>query len=173
MREGRAEAARGTIGPYHWAEHWSAQLAAADVISALWRRLDGLRAVCTSWDSAMLDIHRPALRDWQTRSRYAVSPVMTRAMAESWPRSSCGWDEWYFFRAVPELDVLHAFCNWAGISVAQAAELEQLNAGFSLAAQLERYRPHTVIGDGDRVFVIAETEDLVNEFVDLCSAAEQ
>jgi hypothetical protein len=171
--ERRVKAARGNINGYHWAEHWSVDLSAADVIAALRDHLTGLRAVCSSWDSAILDTRGPAFSQWETQSGQAVSPVISKALAQSWPRSSCAWDEWYFFQAVPQFEKIRPFCNWAGISLAGAAELENVPTGFSLAIQLGRYRPQLVVGDGDRVFLVTEDENMVMGFIDLCSAAEQ
>jgi hypothetical protein len=80
----------------------------------------------------------------------AVSPVVTAIMAADWPVSSCNggqFDEWYFFRTVEGGPRLDAFCNWEGMSLERAADLA-FPGGFDLRAQLERYRPETVIGEG-------------------------
>ena len=167
-RERTADAARGTIDGYHWAEDWAAGLGVSDVVRELQARFVGLRAVCSSWDSAMLDATSSGLSGWEMRSGQAVSPVIGADLAKEWPASSCGWDEWYFFENVPVFDRIHAFCNWGGLSLANAAELEELDAGFSLGGQLERYRPQLVLGDGRRVFLLGRDKTTVSEFVDVC-----
>ncbi len=168
MGEGTAEVAAGTIAEFSWAEDWTADLVAADVIASLSDHLVGLRGVCTSWDSGMLDVVASRMPGWEMRSNHAVSPVLGAELLRAWPRSSCGWDEWYFC-AMPTVDEkLHAFCNWGGVSLASATELRELSAGFDLAAQLARHKPEVVVGDGRRVFVIAKRPEVVAQFQHLC-----
>jgi hypothetical protein len=147
-------------------EDWSTDLAACDVIAELHPRVLGLRAVCTSWDSCMVDAGD--LSGWQWVSGQAVSPRIDGAMARAWPESSCGFDEWYFFEVLPPFEKLHAFCNWTGLSLAEAAGLEELQAGFSLADQLTRFRPALVVGDGDRTFLLARDAAVLPEFTQIC-----
>jgi hypothetical protein len=61
------------------------------------------------------------LTSWQVNGAHAVSPTIDSALTDSWPRSSCGYDEWYFFHEVPDHLELHALCNWGG-SVGDAGE---------------------------------------------------
>lgn len=166
--EPRTESARGTIAGFAWAEDRATDLVAADVVAALSDGLVGLRAFCTSWDSAMLDPIASGMPAWEVRSGLAVSPVLGADQLGAWPRSTGGWDEWYFFRTLPAEGTLHAFCNWGGLSLANSAELNELPSGFDLADQLTRCSPELVVGDGQRVFVIARDREVVSAFERLC-----
>jgi len=169
MAPERGEATvRGIIGACHWAENWGLDLTAGQVVAELRSHLAGLRAICTSWDSGILDTGAFSLPGWEMRAGHAVSPVLDAALLESWPASPCGWDEWYFLRAVPPEPRIAAFCNYGGLSVGEAAELKGLPSGPDLQEQLVRYLPEVVIGDGQRVFVIAQEERIVSEFAEFC-----
>jgi hypothetical protein len=166
--ERTAASARGTIAGYSWAEDWTADLVAADIVAALPDRLVALRALCTSWDSGMLDPVASGMPAWNMHSGNAVSPVLSADHLKAWPQSSCGWDEWYFFRTLPTGEKLQAFCNWGGLSLAAAGAVTELPSGFDLAGQLRRCSPELVIGDGQRIFIIARDPQAVLEFEHLC-----
>ena len=94
---------------------------------------------------------------WRRIGEVAVSPVVTAAVAAEWPVSHDGgkYDEWYFFRDLEGAPKLDAFCNWLSVSLEQAPDLAY-PGGFDLRAQLERYRPEVVIGEGrNHLFVIS------------------
>jgi hypothetical protein len=120
--------------------------------------------VCTSWDSGKLQPVLLGLTSWQVNGEHAVSPIIDPALTDSWPRSSCGYDEWYFFLEVPEHLEIHALCNW-GASVGDAGELRDVPTAFDLLAQLDRYQPHAILGDGHRVFLITKDRTLLDAFV--------
>jgi hypothetical protein len=155
--------ARGQLGDYSWGESTDTDLTAGDIVSALRKSFLGLFAVCSSWDSGMLRPDTMAVPGWRMLQGHAASEALTDALIDAWPQSDCGYDEWYLFQQVPQLGRLHAFCNWGAISLAQAGVLRELPSGFDLANQLDQYRPHAVIGDGARVFVIAPDAGLVTK----------
>ena len=93
-----------------------------------------------------------------------MSPAIDPAVAESWPGSSCGFDEWYFFREIPDGVELQALCNW-GASVAEAGELRDVPSGFDFRAQLDRYQPYAILGDGHRTFVVTKDSALLDAFM--------
>jgi hypothetical protein len=157
--------ARGSFGRWTWVEDPLADLYCADVVRALGQHFVGLRAVCTSWDSGMLDAS--GMVGWTVQNGQAVSPIIDRDLAETWPESSCGWDEWYFFDALPPFVKLHALCNW-GVSIGEAAELEFVPSGFNMEKQIIQHEPRMVLGDGNRIFIVAQDAGLADEFMDLC-----
>ena len=147
----------GQLGAWLWAEHRGADLWCSDVVRALSSFFIGFRGVCTSWDSGKLDPIASGMPAWQVNGEHAVSPPIDRTLAESWPGSSCGFDEWYFLASIPEPPTLHALCSW-GVSVGEAADLCDVPSGFDLLAQLERYDPRAVLGDGRRVFLLTRDQ---------------
>ena len=165
----RVQTRAGSLGAWLWAEDGSVDVNAADVVAGLAQRLVGMRGVCTSWDSGFLDVGVHSLIGWEMRGRWAVSPVVDEGLASSWPSSGSDWDEWYFFREVPAFGRLRPFCNW-GLSVAEARDIEHAKpSGFSLLAQLNRYHPDLVVGEGQRVFALSEDSAAIAEFSRLCS----
>ena len=156
--------AAGEFGPWLWAEHRAPGLACGDVVRALSRFFLRCRGVCASWDSGKLHPLPVDLASWQLRGEHAVSPVVDGALADAWPRSSCGFDEWYFVREVPNELMLHALCNW-GASVAEASGLRNVPSGFDFLAQLERYHPYAVLGDGHRTFLVTQDSALLEAFM--------
>jgi hypothetical protein len=126
-----------------------------------------LRAVCTSWDSGEFDPIAAGLSGWQVRAKHAVSPVVEGSLVEVWPRSSCGYDEWYFFDQVPEFVQLDPICNW-GMSLADARELREVPSGFDLLDQLDKYVPRAVLGEARRVFAISQDQGLLTDFEEEC-----
>src|SRR5262245_52810451 len=115
MPETEPRTTTGRIGPWYWAEYWSDEVTAADIVVSLRHRIVGLRAICTSWDSCMLKLEGPYWAGWAVEGGHAVSPPIGTGLLEAWPQSGCGYDEWYFFKAPPSPTKLHAFCNWCGM----------------------------------------------------------
>ncbi len=160
----------GSLGSYHWAEDWEADLGATEVVAALAGRLVGLRGVCVSWDAGLLDPARLEQPGWSLVAAYALSPELDEATLQAWPTSGGDWDEWYLFSEPPLLrGRLHAFCNYPALSVGQAAELREWPTGFDLQAQLERNRPRLVVGEGTRLFALTPELSVVEEFQGLCA----
>ena len=154
----------GELQGWLWAEYRAPDLSCSDVVGALSRFFVGYRGVCASWDSGKLHPLPSDMPAWQLNGQHAVSPPVDSSLAVSWPGSSCGFDEWYFLQAVPDGVVLHALCSW-GASVGDAAELRDVSSGFDLLAQLERYQPYAILGDGHRTFLITKDRALLDAFV--------
>ena len=155
----------GQIGSWSFVEDSAADLYCADVVRGLAPWLAGMRGVCTSWDSGTLD--SIGLQGWGTRGGLAVSPLIGPGLAEGWPESSCGFDEWYFFGTLPAFERLRSVCNW-GIDLEDTPSLVGSPTGFDLQAQLDFYQPRAVIGDGRRIFVITRDQGVIDEFLRLC-----
>ena len=156
----------GSFGEFHWVELSSDLYDIQTVVNHLAPELVGLRAVNVSWDSGHMDpALKPELTGWRCVGELAVSPVLDAALPSNWPVNSCcdgRFDEWYFFRNVEGPLTLRAFCNWAGMSLADARELNY-PGGFDLVGQLERHRPDIVIGEGqDHVFVISLRREVID-----------
>ena len=103
---------------------------------------------------------------------HAVSPAVTEQLLNRWPHSACQagrFDEWYFFRTVPTVGNIVAFCNYS-ISLG-SPELAGHPAAAILRVQLEQWRPEVVIGEGDRLFVISRDAKLVDRAETLNSEA--
>jgi hypothetical protein len=159
--------ATGRIGNYYWAEVPGERLDVRDVVRVLGSRLGGLRAVNVSWDSGRMQEHASLPPGWSVRDTHAVSPPLDEALLTAWPQSACNcgqYDEWYFFRVVPDKLELQALCNWGGISLASSSDLA-FPGGFDLAAQLEASQPVVVVGEGAALFVISPDEATVREFL--------
>jgi len=156
----------GELGAWLWAEDAAPDLWCSYIVRARSARFVGFRGVCSSWDSGELDPKASSLVSWQLKGKHAVSPMIDLSLAKSWPGSSCGFDEWYFFRNVPDEPELSALCSW-GVSFGEASALRDVPSGFDVQLQLDRYKPqHAVPGDGHRLFLVT-TKDraLLNEFV--------
>jgi hypothetical protein len=150
----------GRIGSYYWAELPPERAAVGDVVRALRSCLQGLTAVNVSWDSGQMQDTAPIPMGWSIRGNHVLSPPVDDAMLSSWPQSVCNsgrYDEWYFFRVIPETPQLQPFCNWQGVSLASAGDLA-FPGGFDLAGQLETSQPVVVVGEGSALFVIAQDE---------------
>jgi len=160
--------ATGRLGEWFWAEDRTVELHCSDIVRALPSHFVGLRGVCTSWDSGVLDPTAAGMPDWQVKGMHAVSPPIDSVAAESWPKSLCGFDEWYFFEDLPAFEVLHALCSWHGVSVGEAAALQDVPTGFDLQEQLDRHQPRIVLGDGQGLFLLTRDEALVAEFAQEC-----
>jgi len=104
------------------------------------------------------------MTSWHLDGEHAVSPAIDPAVAAGWPASSCGFDEWYFLRDVPKGVRLQALCSW-GASIGEASQLRDVPSGFDILAQLERYQPYAVLGDGHRTFLVTKDRALVDAFV--------
>jgi hypothetical protein len=148
----------GVFGDFRWVEIPTERSDIPAVVQVLADEIIGLTAVNVSWDSGrMLPSPEQEQMGWRRVGEFAISPVIDRALASLWPSSSCNagrFDEWYFFRDVEERLTLEAFCNYGGLSLADAAVLAY-PGGLDLQGQLERYRPEIVVGDGKHLFVIS------------------
>ena len=162
----RLDTATGRLGDWLWVEGWAVDLYCPDIVRIFSSRFVDRRAVCTSWDSGWLDPEAARLQEWSVTDGHAVSPPITASLAEAWPESSCGFDEWYFFGSVPEFTGLQAVCNWEGMSLAVAPNLR--GVGFDLVKQLDLYQPWAVVGDGQRVFVITRDASFVADVAEEC-----
>ncbi len=162
---------QGKIGQYGWVEfsEETPELLLPDVVRGLSADLLGLHGVNVSWDSGLLlasDPECPA--GWSFVGRHTVSPPITLDMAQRWPYSSCGFDEWYFFREPPARCDLAPFCNWLGVSVGGWADLK-FPAGLDLNAQLHEAKPDVVIGQGYCIYVIARQPKILTHFAGLAN----
>ena len=149
--------ATGRVGRYHWAELPGEQATIRDVVRTLRTNLAGLKAVNVSWDSGKLHELGRIPAGWEICGGHVVSPALEEAGLAAWPQSHCNsgrYDEWYFFRHLPEQLSLQPFCNWYGMSLERVGELA-FPGGLDMVAQLESACPEIVIGDGTNLFVIA------------------
>jgi hypothetical protein len=158
----------GKIGEYFWAQHWerTSDLVISDIVRTLRAHIVGRRAVNVSWDSGRLSppLSGPFER-WQTQDGFVITPPIDDALISNWPRSACGFDEWYFFRSIPETIFLQAFCSWAGMTLGDWRELEF--TGMNLEQQLVTHEPELVVAEGYSIFVIARRQDVLNDFISL------
>lgn len=147
----------GAFGDFQWVELPTDQYDIPTVVRQCAAEIFGLTAVNVSWDSGhMVPTPEQEKAGWLRAGEFAVSPVVDGALASHWPASSCNggrFDEWYFFRHVEAALRLGAFCNYGGMSLEDASDLN-FPGGLDLRGQLERYRPEIVVGDGERLFVI-------------------
>ena len=156
----------GRLGDFCWIEMPTDSSDIPGVIRRLSTHVIGLIAVNVSWDSGRL-VPTPEQEQigWRRVGELAVSPVIDETLASNWPTSFCQggqYDEWYFFRDLPVPIKLDAFCNWA-VSLASAADLA-FPGGCDLHAQLDRYHPEIVVGDGASVFVISRWRSVTDLF---------
>lgn len=161
--------ASGKIGVYHWGEfrEETPELTVPDAVRELSMFVRDLHAVNVSWDSGLLKpSDAPTAFNWQTIDGFAVSGPLNAELTASWPRSCCGFDEWYFFRALPQHFSLHPFCNWAGTSIVKWKDL-CFPGGFDLGRQLEEYQPEIVIGEGNSIFVMSKDLAVVERFLSM------
>ena len=157
------------IDRYFWAEFWHEEphLDLRDVITELSPFVTGLTAVNVSWDSGKLTLSEEQLSvGWQSIQGYAVTPPLDQALTDNWPSSECGFDEWYFFKALPPKLDLQAFCNWLHVSV---GDFESIAFAFDLREQLQRYEPELVIGEGYGIFMLAKDARAVEQFRSLAT----
>jgi hypothetical protein len=129
----------GQIVGYTWVELPGDSVGIPDVLIEIGPWLRGLTAVNVSWDSGQMLELAPLPPEWSVHDKYVVSPPIDDALLAEWPCSlanSGRYDEWYFFRAVPEGLQLQPFCNWLGMSLARVSTLAY-PGGFDLGAQLD------------------------------------
>lgn len=161
---------RGEIGEYYWAQFWAEEpeLFVPDVIREIKAHVIGLCGVNVSWDSGVLNRKRAEMPEgWGEIAGHAVTPPVTNVLADSWPRSNGGFDEWYFFSVPPaDLDV-QAFCNWYTFSLGQWETLRQTDHGFNMHEQLLRVQPEFILGEGQSIFLLARNPELVELFCGL------
>jgi hypothetical protein len=162
----------GTIGNYQWAESERADHYARlpDIVRALTDHVRGLRAVNVSWDSGRLlpgDVEIDP--SWEFVDGYAVSRPIDDELIASWPYSDEGYDEWYFFRALPPAFVLAPWCNWPSALLSEHESMA-FPSGVDLAGQLQAFAPELVIGEGTRLYVLARHERPVQVFRALLEA---
>jgi hypothetical protein len=164
--------ATGTIGEYFWAEfsNEKPELVISDVVRQLSTFLYDTVAVNVSWDSGRM---RPSVErlaeSWLWSNGVAVSPRLDEKLTEHWPRSGCGFDEWYFFRSLPASLELEAFFNWTNASI---KDWHSLAFKFDLAEQIRRSQPEVVLGEGNRIFVIAQDPKVTTAFERLAHERE-
>ncbi len=155
----------GVLGAFHWVEIPTHDSDIPAVVRLLAAEVIGLTAVNVSWDSGhMVPTGEQEQCGWRRVGELAVSPVIDDILASNWPASSCNggrFDEWYFFPEVQEPLSLEAFCNYGGMSLEDAVDLA-FPGGLDLQAQLERYRPEIVVGDGKHLFVISRRLKIVD-----------
>jgi len=148
----------GILGAFHWVEIPTNESDIPAVVRLLAAEVVGLTAVNVSWDSGhMVPTPHEEQIGWRRLGELAVSPVIDDTLVSDWPASGCNgsrFDEWYFFRDIQTPLNLEPFCNYSGMSLEHAVDLA-FPGGFDLQAQLDRYRPEIVVGDGKTLFVIS------------------
>ena len=162
----------GIIGKYHWAQFAveDRELSVGAIVCSLAQYVAGLQAVNVSWDSGRLKPSEEQFAaGWQEHSGYAITPVIDAKLANSWPENTCtgsACDEWYFFRDVPALIRLDAFCNWYINSIAEWQDLVECQPNnLDLLGQLEAHEPEVVIGKSHSfTFVIAKDPTVIRVF---------
>lgn len=148
----------GVLGDFYWVEIPTHDSDIPAVVRCLAAEVVGLTAVNVSWDSGhMVPTSHEEQIGWRRLGDLVVSPVIDDMLACNWPASGCNgsrFDEWYFFRDIQTPQNLEPFCNYSGMSVEDAADLA-FPGGFDLQAQLDRYHPEIVIGEGKALFVLS------------------
>lgn len=158
----------GKIGEFFWAQHWvpGSELLITDVVRALRTHILGRRAVNVSWDSGRLSPSLSGIFErWQIQDDFVITPPVDDTLISDWPRSACGWDEWYFFRSIPKTISLEAYCNWGGMAIDDWRDLEF--TGLNLEQQLLTHQPELVIAEGHSIFVIARRQEALLDFASL------
>lgn len=141
----------GTISNYHWVEDQNASL--EDLLNEIKSKILNTRAVNTSFDSGVLGSKMMALAEneiqlgWSIINSRAVSPVITEEGLNSFLYTD-SYDEWYFFKDVPANFNAIAFCNFLGLSLQRADELN-FEGGCDLISALTEYKPTAVAGWND------------------------
>ena len=156
----------GHIGRFQWAEVVPTDgKGLRAVVQTLRHHLIGLRALNVSWDSGLLipsDDERQ--QGWRVEEGRAVSPVIDDGLIDTWPWGDAGFEEWYFFSALPANLNLSAYCNWGGLSIADWPSLVDTTNGLNLQSQLEAAQPTVVVGEGERLFAITSNLELIEDF---------
>ena len=155
----------GSIGRFQWVEVVAQDgKGLIDAIRTLRRHLIGLRAVNVSWDSGLLVPSEDERRQgWTIEQGRAISPRIEDELIEAGPWGEAGWEEWYFFSALPQNLNLSAHCNWGGLSIGDWPELVGTSNGFDLKTQLEIAAPTVVLGEGQRLFAITPNAGWIEE----------
>ncbi len=168
MAAGEPEIDSGNIGAWRWIQVKGGDVSCAVAVRELAASLLGLRGLCCSWDSGELDPVSAGLAGWTVWQGQAVSPVIDEHLAASWPESSCGgFDEWYFCSEILDVGKVGALCNW-GTSLREAESLRDVPSGFDVQTQLDKLQPVAVIGDGWRTFLISQDQAMLARFAELC-----
>jgi hypothetical protein len=152
------------IGDYFLAEfsRETPELFVPDVVRGLSEFLVAMLGVNVSWDSGRLQLSDDQKASgWREISGYAVTPAVDQELTNNFPRSGCGFDEWYFFRSLPSELKLEAFCNWLGVSI---NEWESVSFKWDLQKQLQQFQPDIVIGEGYNIFVLAKDPRVIEKF---------
>ena len=163
---------RGNIGEYFWAQFWTEEpeLFVPDVVRGMRNYFVGKYGVNTSWDSGVLSRQRHGLPEgWSEVTGHALSPPITHSLADAWPRSEHGFDEWYFFATPPTELSVNPFCNWYAFSLDQWEILRGTDNGFDLAEQLARLRPDIVVGEAHSIYVLGRDPAAIEAFCGLAS----
>jgi hypothetical protein len=164
----------GFIGEYRWAQfsEEEPELFVPHVVRGLSEFVIGLRAVNVAWDSGRLHLSQEqTAAGWTMHSGYAVTPVIDLGLVQTWPRSSCGFDEWYFFKDLPPSFELKAFCNWVQTSLEDWKDLIECKPdNIDLLGQLQTASPELVVGESYSIFIIARHPSAVDSFLSLAQA---
>ncbi len=138
----------GVLGNYLWVE--DDDLSLEDVLKEITSIIANTYAVNTSFDSGVLGSKKFKLDEkdiengWKSINNRAVSPRITERNISTFLYTD-GYDEWYFFNEVPEYFDAIAFCNYYGLSVGQADQLN-FEGACDMVAALENYAPIAVAG---------------------------
>ena len=138
----------GILGKYHWVEDDDLWL--KDALKEISNVIANTYAVNTSFDSGVLGSKKFKLDEkdiengWMSINNRAVSPRITEENICSFLYTD-GYDEWYFFNEVPERFSAIAFCNYYGLSIGQADQLN-FDGGCDMVVALETYSPIAVAG---------------------------
>jgi hypothetical protein len=159
--------ATGQIGHFFWAQRWKEEpeLFVPDVVRVLGDFVLGKTALNVSWDSGLLQ-PSPELvvNGWSSHAGKAVSPVVDASLASAWPRSACGFDEWYFFNGPPPPTSIQPICNHLGFQLANWQDYNQ-PWGVNLLAQLEETSPELVVGESYSVYVLSPHRKVIEQFL--------
>ena len=141
----------GTLNGYRWVEDEDAWL--RDLLVEIKPLIIGARAVNTSFDSGILGSKKMRLAEedialgWTTINGRAVSPAIDDQNLAKFLYTD-SYDEWYFFKNVPEDFNAVAFCNFLGLSLERADELN-FEGGCDLVTALKKYKPIAIAGWSD------------------------
>lgn len=154
----------GCIGRYHWAQFWKEEpeLFVPDLVSLLRGFLVGKVALNASWDSRLMQPSEELLAEgWSLHgSGGALSPPITESLASAWPRSCCGFDEWYFFSGASPSNPIRPIANFLGLKLTNWQVYNQ-PWGVDLQAQLEEAQPELVIGESYSIYAISPHLDVI------------
>jgi len=143
----------GILKKYQWVE--DQELYLKDMLLEIKELIIGTRAINTSFDSGALGSESFSLLDsdfingWESINNRAVSPIITESFLDSFLYTD-GYDEWYFFKEVPQSFDATAFCNYAGVTLDRAEELN-FEGGCDLVSALNEFKPIVVAGWNEHV----------------------